>query len=388
MGSITPIAYKPVGSIPGTTKVGNLIAGTSAQDYGLVGSEYGVTFWSTPDQDLGYVIAQEDPSGSHTGNTASGDVPAYVGFWRSDLKTEESFITLAESVSIWDGDPQTFADGTEALTWLNNNGYWTSFTPKTPFTELQTIAEYLRGFMPDFRNPSFYAYWLDGNGYEIQDGGNDMYDGGNISSPWLISNTEYVGTGSYSSGAYPYAVNYTQSATTQMLDTSFGYISLGYQQYTGTQSLTYLPLTVLGSRDNDTYGPGLPVGFQTGGNSGADGGGTLASGSIYSGATLSGFTVYAFFRETYNASDPSHCDLYILMGHPNWNSTFGTVSSFAQPTNVGGCGGYLYTTGAGTKNILSIKTLLSKSGGSLVSLAECQSVVNNFVIRVKESQGF
>jgi len=204
----------------------------------------------------------------------------------------------------------------------------------------------------------------------------------------LVSNTEYVGAGGYSPGAYPFAVDYTNSATTTNLDTSFGYISLGYQQYTGVQSLTFLPLTVLGARDNDTYGPGLPVGFQTGGNSGADGGGSLASGTIYSGNTISGFTVYAFFRETFNAGDPSHCDLYILLGHPNWNSTFGTVSSFAQPTNIGGCGGYLYTTGPATQNILSIKTLLSKNGGALVSQAECQTVVNNFILRIKESQGF
>jgi hypothetical protein len=389
MATITPVAYKPVGSIPGTTKVGNLIAGTTPQDYGVVGANYGVTFWSTPDQDLGYVIAHEDTIGSHTGNTASGDVSAFVGFWRSELKTEESFISLAESVSDWDDDPQTFLDGTEAVTWLNNNGYWTSFTPKTPYTELQIIAEYLRGFMPEFRNPSFYPYQLDGDGYYINDGGGDMYDNGNISSPWVISNTEYIGADVYSSSSYPFAVNYTNSATTANLDTSFGYISLGYQQYPGgVQPLTYLPLTVLGSRDNDTFGPGLPVGFQTGGNSGADGGGTLASGTIYSGATVSGFTVYAFFRETYNASDPSHCDLYILLGHPSWNSTFGTVTSFAQPTNVGGCGGYLYTTGAGTENILAIKTLLSKNGGTLVTQAECQTVVDNFVIRVKQSQGF
>lgn len=78
----------------------------------------------------------------------------------------------------------------------------------------------------------------------------------------------------------------------------------------------------------------------------------------------------------------------ILLGHPNWNSTFCTVNSFAQPTGDGGCGGYLYTTGAGTKNILAIKTLLSKNGGQLVTSAECQTVVNNFIIRVKQSQGF
>lgn len=389
MATITPVAYKPSGTIPGTIKIGNLIIGNTPQDYGVVGANNGVTFWSTPNQDFHYIIAHEDSSGSHTGNTATGDIPAFVGFWTSATKSEESFISLAEDVSIWDNDPQTFADGTEAVTWLNANGYWTSFTPKTPFTELQTIAEYLRGFMPEFRNPSFYPYQLDGNGYYISDGGGDMYDGGNISSPWVVSNTEYIGTGGYGPGSYPFAVDYTQSGTSQMLDTSFGYISLGYQQYTGgVQPLTYLPLTVLGSRDNDTFGPGLPVGFQTGGNSGADGGGTLASGTIYSGATVSGFTVYAFFRETYNAGDPSHCDLYILLGHPSWNSTFGTVTSFAQPTNVGGCGGYLYTTGGGTENILAIKTLLSKNGGALVTQAECQTVVNNFVLRVKQSQGF
>lgn len=385
MATITPIAYKPVGTIPGTTKIGNLIIGDTPQDYGIVGNNNGVIFWATPDQDLGYVIAHEDPSGSHTGNTASGDVPAFVGFWRTATKTENSFLDFVNNQF-----NQNFTGGTDAVTYLNNNGYWTSYTPKNPFTELQTIAQYLRNYMSDFRNPNFYAYNLDGNGYFISDGGGDMYDNGNISSPWLVSNTEYVGTGGYNPGAYPFAVDYTQSATTQMLDTSFGYISLGYQgSNTGDfQPLTYLPLTVLGARDNDTYGNGLPIGFQTGGNSGADGGGTLASGTIYSGATISGFTVYAFFRETYNAGDPSHCDLYILMGHPNWNSTFGTVSSFAQPVNQGGCGGYLYTTGAGTENILAIKTLLSKNNGVLVTQSECQNVVNNFILRVKESQNF
>lgn len=381
MAQARPLAYNPGSAIAGTQQIGTLSIGTPTS--GFTNSPQ---YWNGPDEELGYVIGQ-----SVSGNTQPTPlfgVTASVGFFRSEFKTEESFIELAEFIASYDGDPQTFAEGQDAIIWLNANGYWTSFTPKTPYTELQTIAEYLRGFMPEFRNPSFYAYWLDGDGYFISDGGGDMYDNGNISSPWLVSNTEYVGAGGYSPGAYPFAVDYTNSATTTNLDTSFGYISLGYQQYTGVQSLTFLPLTVLGARDNDTYGPGLPVGFQTGGNSGADGGGSLASGTIYSGDTVSGFTVYAFFRETYNAGDPSHCDLYILLGHPNWNSTFGTVSSFAQPTNVGGCGGYLYTTGPATQNILSIKTLLSKNGGLLVSQAECQTVVNNFILRIKESQGF
>ena len=389
MARATPVAYNPGPSISGALQVGTLSIGSPTS-----GFTDNPRYWNGPDEDLGYVIAQSVPS--NTQPTPFSGITASVGFYRSEFKTEESFIVVAEYIALSDGDPQTFVDGEAANLWLNANGYWTSFTPKTPYTELQTIAEYLRGFMPEFRNPSFYAYNLDGGlnggtaGYEISDGGGDMYDNGNISSPWVISNTEYLSTDGYSVGQFPFAVDYRNSATTTNIDTSFGYISLGYQgSSTGAiQSLTYLPLTVLGARDNDTYGPGLPVGFQTGGNSGADGGGALASGTIYTGQTVNGFTVYAFFRETYNAGDPSHCDLYILLGHPNWTSTFGTVSSFAQPVNVGGCGGYLYTTGAGTKNILSIKTLLSKNGGALVSQAECQTVVDNFILRIKESQGF
>lgn len=385
MATITPVAYKTGGgSISGTTKVGNLYAGTTPQDYGEVGVNNGVIFYSTPNEDLGYVIAHEDPTGGHNGKP--GNIPAYVGFWRSPSKTEESFLNFTNNLF-----NQNFTGGTDAVTWLNANGYWTSFVPSRPYNDLQTIAEYLRGFMSEFRNPSFYPYELDGDGYYINDGGGDMYDNGNISSPWVISNTQYVSNSGYNPSTYPFAVNYTNSASTTNIDTSFGYISLGYQQYNDPgpgQSLTYLPLTVLGSRDNETFGANLPVGFQTGGDSGADGGGTLASGYVYSGNVVSGFTTYAFFRETYNAVDPSHCDLYILLGHPNWDSSFGTVNSFAQPTNQGGCGGFLYSSSAGTKNILAIKTLLSKDSGQLVTSAECQTVVNNFIRRIKEAVNF
>ncbi len=51
------------------------------------------------------------------------------------------------------------------------------------YQQLDTIANYLRGYMSDFRNPSFYAYRLDGNGFNITDGGFDMYDSGNVTSP-------------------------------------------------------------------------------------------------------------------------------------------------------------------------------------------------------------
>lgn len=253
-----------------------------------------------------------------------------------------------------------------------------------PFTQINTIVTYLRNFMADFRNPSFYVYWLDGTGFFINDGGGDMYDNGNVTTPWLRSNIQYVGSGGYSAAAYPSAIPYTNTSST-LTDTDFYYASLGYVQYVApNQDSTRHPLTVIGSRS----GVGQPVGWQIGGNSGADGGGTLASGILYDAATINGFTVHAFYRETYAAGDPSHCNLFILLGHPNWGSVFGTINSFASPTNQGGCGCFFYTSGANVKNILAIQTLLSKNGGVLVTAAECQTVVTNFTLRIKQALGY
>ena len=73
------------------------------------------------------------------------------------------------------------------------------------------MASYLNGFMSDYKNPDFYEYDLDGNGYFINDGGGDMFDQGNVTSPWLISNASYWGSDSYdtgNTGLYPYAINY------------------------------------------------------------------------------------------------------------------------------------------------------------------------------------
>jgi len=134
MAKITPVAYKTGGgSISGTTKVGNLYAGTTPQDYGEVGVNNGVIFYSTPNEDLGYVIAHEDPTGGHNGKP--GNIPAYVGFWRSPLLTEESFVEYTNGLF-----NQNFTGGTEAKTWLNSNGYWTSYSDIWQYDSLNTLA--------------------------------------------------------------------------------------------------------------------------------------------------------------------------------------------------------------------------------------------------------
>lgn len=254
-----------------------------------------------------------------------------------------------------------------------------------PYQFLGTIATYLRNYMSEFRNPSFYTYRLDGNGYYINDGGSDMYDNpGNITSPWLKSNVTLATLSPvYSAAAYPSASNYLQTGSVGTLDGDFQYISLGYTQFGPvTQSAQWHPLTVIGTR----VGNGS-VGYQTSGNSGADGTGTLVTGSIYSGSLVNGFTTHTFYRQQYAATDPSHCSVYILLGHSNWNSAFGTVRTFSD-NNRGLAGGALYSSGSQSSNIFTACMLLSKASGVQVTESEIKTVVDNFIFRVKSALSY
>ena len=59
-----------------------------------------------------------------TGYKFLGETLASVGFYRSSSLTESSFVLLTNRVFF-----QNFTSGNEAKTWLNDNGYWTSFVP-------------------------------------------------------------------------------------------------------------------------------------------------------------------------------------------------------------------------------------------------------------------
>lgn len=238
------------------------------------------------------------------------------------------------------------------------------------------LCAYLQGFLSEFQNPSFYSYTLDGTTIAITDGSNDMYDTGNFTYPWLLSGTVLATNHNVSQDATN-NIDYSQSTGSVTRDTNFVYRTLGY----GT-SPDRRPLTVLGYRT----AANTPIGFQKGGDLGADGGGTLNSGFVYNGVTVNTFTVYAFRRITYNASDPSVCDLYMLIGHPNFSSVFGTVTGYSDSSGTNSNGGYLYA--ANSSNVIAVATLLSKSGGVEVTAAECQTVVQNFTSRMKTHLGF
>jgi hypothetical protein len=371
MATTRPFAYNTGSTIDGTIQIGNIAIGVSDQDYSQ--NPGGVKWWMGPDEELGYIIANEVPTGDHPTQV---EVDASINFWRSTELTDQSFIDLLNSIPITNGLP-LFTNINDAQSWLSDNGHFTSYGNCAPSFSLNlgTIALHLRNFMSDFRNPDFYNYDLDGNGFYIDDGDSDMYDEGNATTPWLISNVTYTGDTDYTLEDYPYAVDYETTETTGTVDTSFSYISLGYV------SPDLLPLTVIGTRTN----VGDPVGFQCGGNIGADGSGTFVDGNIYTGDTVSGFTVHSYYRQTYDSGDPSVCDVFILLGHPCWSSVFGDVFYGGDDSNEG-CGSYLFTSGSSVNNILAIKTLLSNSNENEVTFSEVKTVVDNFISRISESQ--
>jgi len=247
------------------------------------------------------------------------------------------------------------------------------------FSQIDTIMPYLRANSGSLRNPNFFTYFLDGNSYFITDGGNDMFDGGNYTAPWLRSNVSYVSGQSIPIPSL--ALNYLSQSVT-LTDTNFYYAASGYIPSTGSfpagsQSGIFHPLTMIGARS----GSG-PIGFQKSGNIGADGGGNLVTGSIYTGSVVNGFTAHAFYRQSFGqSSDPSICDVYVLLGHPNWGSVFDTViSSSAAGTQLQGAA--LYATGSSSE-LLAMTTLISSLSSSAIPSGSVKSVVDNYITLVK-----
>jgi hypothetical protein len=121
MSTSRPFAYNTGSTISGTIQIGNLAIGIPSSGFPSTGLQW----WNGPDEDLGYVIAQSVPEGNQP--TPFTGITASVGFFRSTILSESSFIEIAQRVST----NQTFATGDAATTWLNANGYWSSWV--TPY---------------------------------------------------------------------------------------------------------------------------------------------------------------------------------------------------------------------------------------------------------------
>lgn len=288
-----------------------------------------------------------------------------------------------------------FNGGSATKAYLNGIEVWTVPSPSasatgSPYESLNTIVGTLRSNVESLRNPNFFVYRLDGTAYQITDGGNDMFDGGNSTVPVLRSGVSYWNPGSGVLTGPP-ALPYT-SQSAAITDTNFRYVSFGYSQSAGpfpaSQFASFHPLTMLGARS----GSGA-IGFQKTGNIGADGSGFILTGSLYTGSVINGFTTYAYFRQTYGQGfDPNICDVYMLFGHPNWGSNFGTVV-WSASLSTQGQGATLYATGSAS-NLLAVTTLLSRTGSvtnsaSLpISASQLATVVTNYTSLIKQSLNY
>jgi hypothetical protein len=124
MASISAITFNTGSTIPGTTQVNSFAIGTTAQDYST--EPGGLRWWASPDSDLGYIIVHQNINADQP--NPEGIPNVRLGFWRSEFKTEESFIQRVEYITLVDGTPQSFESGVDANTWLINNGYWSTYS--------------------------------------------------------------------------------------------------------------------------------------------------------------------------------------------------------------------------------------------------------------------
>jgi hypothetical protein len=130
MATARSFAYNSGTGVTGTTQVGSLAVGDTSANYGA-----GLTWWNGPDESLGYVIGHT--SGARTaGNGAINVASPTVGFWRSPSLTDQSFLDTCNLLF-----NQGFVDGSTAKTWLNTNGYWTSYVSSSNIISQNLFAK-------------------------------------------------------------------------------------------------------------------------------------------------------------------------------------------------------------------------------------------------------
>jgi hypothetical protein len=123
MAQFRPFAIKTGLNVPeGTDQYQNILVGVDQQNYNDL--EY--DWVAGPDEDLGYVIAFYDADGDTFRGARIGIENCFIGFLRSELLTDGSFLELVNYMRA-NASLGSVNTTTAAKTWLVENGYWTSF---------------------------------------------------------------------------------------------------------------------------------------------------------------------------------------------------------------------------------------------------------------------
>lgn len=116
-------AYNPSLSAPtGATQFGNL----AIQSTGWTAGCGGLQWFNGPDEDLGYAIGYPYGGPKTSGSVSQVVSGTSVGFRRTATFSDATFLS-----SVLNLTGQSFLTASNALTYLNSNGYWTSYTNPT-----------------------------------------------------------------------------------------------------------------------------------------------------------------------------------------------------------------------------------------------------------------
>jgi hypothetical protein len=224
MATFRPFAYNPsLTSITGTQQVGDLAIGVTPQQYysrALNPGLGGVKWFGGPDEDPGYVIATPFPAGNMP--TPDGLNNGTIKFYRTPSKTDQNFVDLTSYVSNKEGGTGPFSNVTEAMNWLDDNGFWYSYVAGPASTN--------RILYWDIQNASSYS----GTGTTITDlqgnangtiTGTITYTSGTPKYLTIEGGTaEYIYTGNLNPYLSPANTGTTQSAFMWIYPTSNGVI--------------------------------------------------------------------------------------------------------------------------------------------------------------------
>ena len=261
-------------------------------------------------------------------------------------------------------------------------------------TETKKIGDALKNGKGDYiLTTNNYSYNYESNRQYINDGGGDMFDGANFTSP-VSSSTRSTSSPSTSNSlsGHPDAIRYDYDTGTGSGFTdgdfvhpnisSFTYIAGGWTN--GGNAGTNGALVVAGTTGNSGY---QWCGWMVGGNSGADGNGSKTQVDIYNGAKVSGFTVYSSYMSTSGASDPSCNSLYILLGHDKWGTTFGTINKYNEGT-TNYFNSAMWSESTSQNNVLAIYLLVARQAGNLPVQSEMQDIVDEIIADIKAEFGY
>lgn len=259
--------------------------------------------------------------------------------------------------------------------------------------ETQKIGDAIRGGRANYvLSTNKHNIYFGAHDRYVADGGNDMFDNANFTSPVRSSNRSLTSpsTGA-STSDHPDSIYYG--------NTSAGGISAGTYVHPNVSDFSYVAGGWTSNGNEDSNGGALVVagttgnsgnqwcGWMVGGNSGADGTGSKSQVDLYNGATVSGFTVYSSYMSTYNASDPSCNSLYMLIGHPKWGTSFGTINKY-NSVNTQFFNSAMWSESTSQNNVLAVYLLTARTGGNLPVQSEMQDIVDEVISDLKAEFGY